>query len=132
MKVKSCSRVQLFMTPWTAAYQAPVSMGFSRQEYWSGLPLPSPPFIATLIFTFCLLLALAQFALHFSSSFKVYGGFPGGSDGKESACNVGDLGSIPREDPLEKGTATHSIILASRIPWTEEPGSYSPWGCRHD
>ena len=77
------------------AHQALGSMGFSRQGYWSGLPLPSPPFIAPLIFTFCLLLALAQFALHFSSSFKVYGGFPGGSDGKESACNVGDLGSIP-------------------------------------
>ena len=36
------SRVRLFETPWTAAYQAPPSMGFSRQEYWSGLPLPSP------------------------------------------------------------------------------------------
>ena len=41
MKVKSLSRVQLLETPWTAAYQAPLSMGFSRQEYWSGLPLPS-------------------------------------------------------------------------------------------
>ena len=41
-KVKSLSRVRLFSTPWTAAYQAPPSMGFSRQEYWSGLPLPSP------------------------------------------------------------------------------------------
>ena len=41
VKVKSLSRVQLFATPWTAAYQAPSSMGFSRQEYWSGLPLPS-------------------------------------------------------------------------------------------
>ena len=40
--MKSLSRVQLFVTPWTAAYQAPPSMGFSRQEYWSGLPLPSP------------------------------------------------------------------------------------------
>ena len=36
------SRVRLLATPWTAAYQAPPSMGFSRQEYWSGLPLPSP------------------------------------------------------------------------------------------
>ena len=36
------SRVRLCATPWTAAYQAPPSMGFSRQEYWSGLPLPSP------------------------------------------------------------------------------------------
>ena len=42
VKVKSLSRVRLFATPWTAAYQAPPSMGFSRQEYWSGLPLPSP------------------------------------------------------------------------------------------
>ena len=42
VKVKSLSRVRLFPTPWTVAYQAPPSMGFSRQEYWSGLPLPSP------------------------------------------------------------------------------------------
>ena len=43
----SCfSRVQLLATPWTAAYQAPLSMGFSRQEYWSGVPLPSPGIIA--------------------------------------------------------------------------------------
>ena len=42
MKVKSLSHVQLFATPWTIAYQAPPSMGFSRQEYWSGLPFPSP------------------------------------------------------------------------------------------
>ena len=40
--VKSFSRVQLFATPWTVAYQASPSMGFSRQEYWSGLPFPSP------------------------------------------------------------------------------------------
>ena len=39
--MKSLSRVRLLATPWTAAYQAPASMGFSRQEYWSGLPLPS-------------------------------------------------------------------------------------------
>ena len=42
MKVKSLSHVRLFATPWTAAYQAPPSMGFFRQEYWSGVPLPSP------------------------------------------------------------------------------------------
>jgi len=40
--VKSLSRVLLLATPWTATYQDPSSMGFSRQEYWSGLPLPSP------------------------------------------------------------------------------------------
>ena len=41
-KVKSLSRVQLFATPWTVAYQAPPSMEFSRQEYWSGVPFPFP------------------------------------------------------------------------------------------
>ena len=41
MKVKSLSRVRLFATPWTVAYQAPQSMESSRQEYWSGLPFPS-------------------------------------------------------------------------------------------
>ena len=42
MKEKSLSRVCLLVTPWTSAYQAPPSMGFSRQECWSGVPLPSP------------------------------------------------------------------------------------------
>ena len=40
--MKSLSRVRLFASPWTVAQQAPPSMGFSRQEYWSGLPFPSP------------------------------------------------------------------------------------------
>ena len=48
MKVKLLSRVRLLATTWTAAYQAPPSMGFSRQEYWSGVPLPSPGNIYTL------------------------------------------------------------------------------------
>ena len=42
VRVKLLSRVRLFATPWTVAYQAPPTMGFSRQEYWSGLPFPSP------------------------------------------------------------------------------------------
>ena len=41
-EVKSLSCVRLFATPWTVAYQAPLSMGFSRQDYWSGLRFPSP------------------------------------------------------------------------------------------
>ena len=49
VKVKSLSRIQLLATPWTAAYQAPPSMGFSRQEYWSRVPLPSP--FWTLLYT---------------------------------------------------------------------------------
>ena len=42
MKVKPLSHVRLLVTPWSAAYQAPLSMGFSRQEYWGGVPSPSP------------------------------------------------------------------------------------------
>ena len=105
IKVKSESEVAqscpTLLDPWTAAYQAPPSMGFSRQEYWSGVPLPSP-------ISMCLI---------------------NGSDGKESACNAGDPGSILSwEDPLEKETATHSSILAWRIPWTEEPDRLQSMG----
>ena len=49
VKVKSLNCVRLFETPWTAAYQAPLFMGFSRQEYWSGVPLPSPFILAAVI-----------------------------------------------------------------------------------
>ena len=63
-------------------------------------------------------------------------GFPAGSDGKESACNAGEPDSIPgQEDPLEKEMASHSNILAWRIPWTEEPGDLPSMGSqrvRHD
>ena len=48
VKVKSLSRVRLLATPWTGAHQAPPSMGFFRQEYWSGVPLPSPKKKATI------------------------------------------------------------------------------------
>ena len=58
-------------------------------------------------------------------------GFPGGSNGKKSASNAGDPGLIlSQEDPLEKGIATHSSILAWRIPWTEEPGGLQSMGCQ--
>ena len=77
-KVKSLSHVQLLATPWTAAYQAHLSMGFSRQENWSGVPLPSPDsYIHTCIFeqqyhfyifTFCLNL----FAIHHSTIINFY------------------------------------------------------------
>ena len=52
VKVKSHSRVRLLATPWTAAYQAPPSMGFSRPEYWSGVPLPSPTILSTVVYIF--------------------------------------------------------------------------------
>ena len=76
-------------------------MVFSRQEYWSGLLFPF------------------QFGLPFPVFVFPVWDFPCGSTGKESACNVGDLGSIPGLGrSFEKGKATHSSILAWRIPWT--------------
>ena len=47
VKVQSLSHVRLFAIPWTVAYQAPLSRGFSRQEYWSGVPFPSPGIFLT-------------------------------------------------------------------------------------
>ena len=62
--------------------------------------------------------------------------FPGGSDGKEFACNARDPGLIPgSERSLGEGIATHSNILVWRIPWTEEPGGLQSMGSkrvRHD
>ena len=69
VKVKSLSHAQLLGTPWTAAYQASPSMGFSRQEYWSGVPLPSPfpEHISTLI-----LFPLNFFGCCFTCIFIIY------------------------------------------------------------
>ena len=56
-------------------------------------------------------------------------GFPGGSNGKESACNEEtQVRFLGREDPLEKGMETHSNIVSWRIPWTEEPGGLQSVG----
>ena len=71
---------------------------------------------------------------HWVKQLKLYStftkeGFPGGSDGKESVCNAGDLvRSLGWEDPLEKELATHSSILAWRILWTEKPGRLQSMG----
>ena len=96
------------MTPWTVAHQAPLSMGFSRQEYWSGLSFASPgdlpssgienmsPALAGGFFTTEPTWEAANSGYHClykdALSFK---GFPCGSAGKESTCNAGDLGVIP-------------------------------------
>ena len=125
--MKLLSHVQVLAIPWTAAYQAPPSMGFSRQEYWSGVPLPSPTltlalFYLRLIFFFMwgsrgsyapvnprfgavVLWLISKGVIWVSKIITV----PGGSDDKESACNAGNLGW---ESPLEEGMATHSSILA--------------------
>ena len=93
MKVKSLSRVRLLATSWTAAYQAPLSIGFSRQEYWSGVPLPSPSF----------------------QGGSVVKNTPADTG------NTGDMGLIPESGRSPGvGNGNHSSILALEIPWTEE------------
>ena len=107
------SSVRLFVTLWTVAYQAPLSRRFSRQEYWSGLSWPPPgdlpnpgiePRSPTLQADSLPLVppgnpgTSSHLAKILQVSFSFYFdrmGFPGGSAGKESACNAGDLGSIP-------------------------------------
>ena len=59
-------------------------------------------------------------------------GEKGGSDGKVSACNAGDPGSIPGSDPLQKEMAIHSSTLAWKIPWMEEPGGLQSMGLQRD
>ena len=60
VKVKSLSHVRLLATPWTAAHQAPPSMGFARQEYWSGVPLPSPRPCRLRVFKIKVMLRIAK------------------------------------------------------------------------
>ena len=103
VKVKLLSCVRLLATPWTAAYQAPPSMGFSRQEYWSGVPLPSPVGFKSAILLFCFLFVQSFLCSHFLI-----------------VCLLDKLRSLwfhPEED-----MATHYNILAWGIPRTEEPG----------
>ena len=80
----SLSHVWLFATSWTVSHQAPLSVGFSRKEYWSGFPFPSPFFHRK-----------AQELLEYRLPTPVFLGFPSSSAGKESTCTVGDVGSIP-------------------------------------
>ena len=100
------SHVQLFVTLWTAAYQAPLSMGFSRQEYWSGVPLPSPK--RTLLHdNACGIqdsMVLAQ-----KQKYRPM---------EQDREPIDAVQSLGQEDPLEEGMTTHSSILAWRTPWT--------------
>ena len=127
MKVKSLSRVPLFTTPQTAARQAPLSMGFPRQEHWSGLPFPPPRDLPHPGVT----LTGGFFTTEPPGKSRPTEArdFSGGSDDKESSYNMGDSGLIPGSGKsLEKEMETHSGILAWEIPWTEEPGGLQSLG----
>ena len=120
------SHVQLFATPWTLAHQVPLSLGFLRQEYWSGLPFPPPG-------------ALLDPGIKPISpvSPALAGGFlplappgkPGGSDGKESTCNRGDLGLIlglGRSPGGAHGSPLWYFCLENPH-GLKSLGGYSPW-----
>ena len=130
------SRVWLSATP----RQAPLSMKFSRQEYWSGLPFPPPghlpdPGIEPTSPVFCIGGWILYQLSHQGSPlewvvypFSSRSSWPRDQTGV--SCITGRylpiqkmrIRSLSREDPLEKAMATHSNILAWEIPWTEEPG----------
>ena len=99
VKVKSFSRVWLFATPWTAAYQAPLSMGFSRQEFWSGVPSPSPWYLFSMVTSalffiiflysaYCWSTYLLDFCFLSQNYLLTCSGFSWWLSGKESACNA--------------------------------------------
>ena len=163
-KAKSLGCVRLSATPWTAAYQASLSMGFSRQEYWSRLPFPSlgdlsnpgiepvSPVLSGRFFTNepskKPLLVYTDVKRKWLSGMtslvaRTVQNLP--------AMQETWVWSLGKADPLEEGMATHSCILACRIPGTEEPGGlqymgpqkvrksqvtntftfYSPYGSNH-
>ena len=130
------SHVRLFATPWTVAHQAPPSMGFSRQEYWSGLPFPSPG-------------DLPDPGIEPRSPSLQADALPSEPPGKPAEAHKEDRINIWKEinlifspssemtfgnfffaNELEKEMATHSSILAWKIPWMEEPGRLQSMGSR--
>ena len=125
VKVKSLSRVWLFVTPWTAAYQARPSMGFSRQEYWSGVPSPSRSPQLTRNFTIKDLTSENNIYNRVMTEWislvaQMVKNLP--------AMRENWVWSLGWEDALEKGTATHSSILTRRVSWTAEPGGLQSMG----
>ena len=109
MKVKSLSRVRFLATPWTAAYQAPPSMGFSKQEYWIGVPLPSPEYklkqLKT-IHTCYLAVSIGQCSGHNLSGFS--------AQGLKSLCSVSDWTGYSSEAQVGKNLllSTYSSLAA--------------------
>ena len=146
MKVKSLSRVRLFATPWTKAHQAPPSMGFSRQEYWSGVPLPSPT-VCIGLSKYTVSLTQLKKTISMESLFlpstpvllprKSHGRrrLVGCSPWGHSQTGLSDFTFTFHFHALEKDMATHSSVLAWRIPGTGEPDGLPSMGLhrvRHD
>ena len=136
------SHVQLLANLWTVAHQAPLSMGFSSQEYWSSLPFPSPgdlpdpgirpmslrsPELAggflTTSTTWKAQTLILFYILWASLVTQMVKNLPVMQKPQETQVR-----SLVWEDPLEEEMVTHSSILAWRIPWTGEPGGLQSMG----
>ena len=161
MKVKSLSCVRLLATPWSVAHQDPPSMGFSRQESWSGVPSPSLMYIYVWILLFSqphglqhtrFLCSPLSFGVYSYSQSACY--LPDtvlgteewsseclktmkikcssdGSDSKESACSLGDLGTIPGLGSSPGGGNGSPLqYLCLKIPGQMRLVGYSPWGLK--
>ena len=119
------SCVQLFATPQTGAWQAPLSMGFSRQENWSRLPFSSPADLPHPAIEPAPLKCPTSAGGFFTTS--ATWGLPSGLDGKESiTCNMGDLGSISGLGRSPGGGHDNSLQHSC---WESHAG-YGPWGCK--
>ena len=134
--MKSLSRVRLLATLWTAAYQAPLSMGFSRQEYWSGVPLPSPrlklysPKRHRSFKQVLQGLLEKAMAPHSSTlAWKIPWTEEPGRLQSMGSLRVGhDFTFTFHFHALEKEMVIHSSILAWRIPGTGNPGGLPSMG----
>ena len=113
------------LIPRIIAHRAPLSMEFSRQKYWSGLPCPSPWYLPDpgVKSTSLASPSLAGRFFTTGATWKA----PGGSDSKESACNAGEWArSLGQGDPLEKGMATYSSFLPGKFHGQRSLANYSP------
>ena len=108
VKVKSLSRAWFLASPWTAAHQAPPSMGFSRQEYWSGVPLPSPRY------SLAPALSATTSIWHFSSSRALYRII---KNGKVHFLSVSWTLAFCFRHPLSIGSGTPNIFLSLHVPY---------------
>ena len=122
------SHAELFATIWTIACQFPLSMGFSRQEYWSGLPFPPPGDLPMSFESPALQADILQLS-HWVSSY-IWASLVAQIVKNLPAIQEIRVQSLSQEAPMEIEMATRSSILAWRIPWTEEPAGYSPWGLK--
>ena len=125
VKVKSLSRVRPSATPWTAAYQAPLSMGFSRQEYWSGVPSPSPKQYIYMCVCMYIYIYIHTHRCTWYVSYTI--SFMNLS---KSIYRASQVALVVKDLPAREGDGTHSSTLAWRIPWTEEPGALQSMGSR--